>query len=67
MPHVCDHEGTILYAKIGVREEGQNSHNLILVTKGCDQWAYRTTPSEIMEQLQFILDSDWTAGHIDLL
>lgn len=36
MPHVCDQECTILYAKVGMREKGQDCDDLILMPESSD-------------------------------
>lgn len=67
MAHICNHECAILNAKVGMGEIGQHSDHLVLISEGSDQWADRPASSEIVQQFQFILNSQRATGDIDLL
>jgi hypothetical protein len=65
--HIGDHERAVLNAKVGMRKERQDSHNLVLVPEGSDQRTHGPAAPKVMEQLQFILNPQRTAGNVDLL
>lgn len=67
MAHICHHECAILNAKVGMWEVWQHGHDLILESKCRDQWAHGSTASKIVQKLQFILNSNWATGNVDLL
>jgi hypothetical protein len=67
MAHVRNHEGAVLDAKVGMWKEGQHSNDLVLVSKCCDERAHRFTPSQVMEQLEFVLNPNRAACNIYLL
>jgi hypothetical protein len=67
MSHIRDHKCAILNAKVSMGKERQDSHNLVLVPESCDQRAHGPAAPKVMEELQLILDSQRTAGNVDLL
>lgn len=48
MTHIRNHKSAILDAKIGMGKEGQDCHNLILMSECSNEWAHRFASSEIM-------------------
>lgn len=48
MSHICNQKRAVLYTEISMGKERQDRHNLILVSKGCDQRAYGSTTPEVM-------------------
>lgn len=67
MAHVCNHEGAVLNAKVGMGEIGQYSYHLILVSESSDQRADRPASSEIVQQFQLVLDPQRATRDIYLL
>lgn len=66
MTHVAYQERPVLNAKVGMRKIRKNRHNLILMSKGRDEWADRRVSPEIVQQFQLVLNSKRTARHIYL-
>lgn len=48
-------------------EVWEDGNNLVLVSKGGDKWTHRIAIPQVVEEVEFIEDSDWTAGDVDLL
>lgn len=40
MSHIRNHKGSILDPKVGMRKEGQDRYDLILVSESSDKWAH---------------------------
>ena len=66
MAHVRNQERAVLYTEIGVPKERQYRDYLVLVPESCDERTHRSAPSQIMQQFQFILNTEGAAGDIDL-
>lgn len=45
MPHVRNHECPVLNAKVGMRKEGKDRYDLVLVSERCDERTHRSASS----------------------
>lgn len=48
MSHIRNHKSPVLNAKVGMREVGQDCHDLIMVSEGRDERANRSATSKIV-------------------
>ena len=60
-------EIVILVAEIGMTKEGQDCHDLVLMSEGRDERTHGSASTKVMKQLQLILDPKRAAGHVYLL
>lgn len=50
-----------------MRKEGQDRHDLVLVTEGCNKRTHGSTSSEIVQKFEFVLNAMRAACHVDFL
>lgn len=48
MTHISNHKRAILNPEVGMRKEGQDSNDLILMSEGSDERAHRSASSKVM-------------------
>ena len=56
-----------VFAEVGVSEVGKDSNDLVGVSEGGDEWADGIASSEVVEEVEFVVDSSWAACYVDLL
>lgn len=65
--HIADFHISEILSEVPVLEVWENGNDLVLVSEGGDEWAHGITISEVMEEIEFVKDSNGTAGDVDLL
>jgi hypothetical protein len=66
-PDVAELHVSEVFAKVHVLKEGENSDDLVLVSKGRDERANGVAIFEVVQQLKLIEDSLRAAGNVYLL
>ena len=66
MPHILHHKRAVLLPEISMGVVWNDSHDLVLMSKRCDQRADVLGVPQLIQEFQFILDSRRTTGHVNL-